>query len=121
MTEIPDWMPMEQWDLFILMRLKKWKIETTDFSKRQFISQLSVWRDMGCNIAKIINKSVEMKWQGLFQGSVVPTRRPLKPAEKVQDLVDQMMSIKTVPPPVDIEASRRKAREQVAKMREMLE
>lgn len=119
MTEIPDWMPMEQWDGFIQMRLKKCKKDTTDRSKRHFIKLLTVWRDMGFNIEKIINNSIEGKWKDLYlPESMAPTKRHLKPANKVQDLVDRMMTIKTVPPAVDVEESRRKLRAQLVKMKE---
>ena len=63
--EKPDWFPVEEWNAFIAMRqeIKKPVKETAESA---IIKKLTLLREEGHDPAKVLLRSVENQWQGLF-------------------------------------------------------
>lgn len=64
---IPDWMPTEAWEAYILMRKGMGKkYVATDYAQTLLIKKLDAWRKEGQDIEEIINRSIEFSYTGLF-------------------------------------------------------
>ncbi len=64
---IPDWMPKEAWEAYLLMRKGMGKkYVATEYAQTLLIKKLDKWRSEGQDIEEIINKSIEFSYTGLF-------------------------------------------------------
>lgn len=61
---LPDWVPKEEWDAFVLMR-KKTGFPLTDDGVKLAIKKLDKLREDG-DPAEILNQSTMQNWRGLF-------------------------------------------------------
>lgn len=64
-VEIPDWMPLPQWEAYLEMRQRIRKPATT-YAQRMAIAKLSELRDEGQNPAAVLGQSIMNSWQGIF-------------------------------------------------------
>lgn len=65
-TEFPDWLPMQDWKDYTVMR-KKIKKPMTEAAVKQAISKLDDFRLAGHNPSVILKQSTFNSWQGLFE------------------------------------------------------
>lgn len=62
---LPDWVPRDQWDGYLGMRMKMRK-PMTDMAKRLAISELERLREDGHDPGKVLEQSIMKGWSGLF-------------------------------------------------------
>lgn len=63
--ELPDWLPIPQWEAWLEARAKK-RNAPTNFAKRLAIGKLTELRDNGHNPAQVLAQSAFNGWAGLF-------------------------------------------------------
>lgn len=63
--DIPDWMPIPQWEAYLEMRQRIRK-PATAYAQRMAIAKLSELRDQGQNPAAVLGQSIMNSWQGIF-------------------------------------------------------
>jgi hypothetical protein len=64
-TEMPEWLPLEQWDEYLAMR-KGIKKPLTEYGKKLAIRQLEKLKAVGHDPAAVLDQSIMMSYQGLF-------------------------------------------------------
>lgn len=64
---LPDWLPLESWDMWSRFRRKKSGSAWTDDAKRLSLSTLRKLHDDGDDPTAVIEQSIERGWTGLFQ------------------------------------------------------
>jgi hypothetical protein len=62
---LPEWIPVEVWNAFIEMRIKK-KKPATDWAKKLIINKLTKFKNDGENITDILNKSILKTWEDVY-------------------------------------------------------
>jgi hypothetical protein len=65
-VELPEWMPMPQWEAYVEMR-KKSKKPLTVMATNMAISKLEELKGQGHHPARVLAQSVFHSWQGLFE------------------------------------------------------
>lgn len=73
-VEIPDWMPVQQWEAFLEMRQRIRK-PATAYAQKMLISKLSELKDQGHHPAAVLGQSIMNSWQGIF-----PLKEPVRVA-----------------------------------------
>lgn len=64
---MPDWLPQEAWDAYILMRKQMGKKHVaTEYAQKLLIKKLDGMRLEGQNVEAVINESIMRGWTGLF-------------------------------------------------------
>jgi hypothetical protein len=63
---LPDWMPLETWQAFLVMR-KKIKRVPTDHAVHLLIKKLDRFRANGQDIQAVLEKSITSNWQDVFE------------------------------------------------------
>lgn len=73
--EIPDWMPVLQWNAYLKMRksIHKWP---TDDAVVLMLGKLDRWRAQGHDPGAILDNSTENNWTGLFEPRKPANDRP---------------------------------------------
>ena len=64
-TELPEWVPLEQWNAYLEMR-KKIRAPLTDRAKTLEIAKLEKLRADGHDPGTVLDQSVVKSWRGLF-------------------------------------------------------
>lgn len=65
--ELPDWMPLEDWDNFVEMRRKMGKsIPFTLAAAKGNVRELGKLRDQGQDPAAVLQQSVNLGYRGVF-------------------------------------------------------
>lgn len=64
--EIPDWIPVDQWNAFIVMRKRKGGMPTAR-AIELIIGKLERWRASGQDPGAILDQSTENQWTGIFE------------------------------------------------------
>lgn len=64
--EIPEWLPIESWEMWDRFRKKKDSKAWSDDAKKLSIRELGKLHDQGQSPASIIEQSVQRGWTGLF-------------------------------------------------------
>jgi hypothetical protein len=63
--ELPEWVPRKDWDDFLDMR-KRQRKAPTDRAKELLVAKLGELRSKGDDPSKVLQRSIERNWQGLF-------------------------------------------------------
>lgn len=63
--EIPDWLPNQEWNEYLEMRIKI-KKPMTEAAKKMAISELEKLKSQGQSPAEVLKQSIFNSWQGLF-------------------------------------------------------
>lgn len=80
--ELPDWMPLEDWDNFVEMRRKMGKsIPFTLASAQGNVRELGKLRDQGQDPAAVLQQSVNLGYRGVF-----PLKGQFQPRVAVREL-----------------------------------
>lgn len=73
-VDLPDWMPVQQWDAYLEMRTKIRK-PATAFAQKLAIAKLSELKEQGHHPAAVLGQSIMNSWQGIF-----PLKEPVRVA-----------------------------------------
>jgi len=71
---LPAFIPQEEWDAFVEMRLRKGTL--TNYAKKLIADKLAKLQSMGHDPGDVLRQSVERGWKGVF---------PVKPEDKPYD------------------------------------
>ena len=71
---LPEWVPKEEWEAFVEMRLRKGTL--TNYAKKLIADKLAKLQSMGHDPGDVLRQSVERGWKGVF---------PVKPEDKPYD------------------------------------
>lgn len=64
---LPDFIPKEAWEAYLLMRKQMGKKhQATEYAQKLLIKKLTTWKSEGHDIEAIINQSIERSYVGLF-------------------------------------------------------
>jgi phage replication O-like protein O len=63
---LPDWVNKEVWNQFVEMRKKIPKSPLTEYGKKLLIAELERFKNEGEDPTRIIEKSIQNSWKGLF-------------------------------------------------------
>lgn len=66
LVEVPDWLPLPQWDAYLEMRTKIRK-PATSFAQKLAIAKLAELREQGHHPAAVLGQSIMNSWQGIFE------------------------------------------------------
>ena len=66
MENLPDWLPLEQWNEFIKMR-RKMKAPFTEYAQKLAIKTLDRLRVSGNAPVDVLEQSIMRGWSGLFE------------------------------------------------------
>jgi len=87
---IPDWMPTEAWEAYLLMRKKK-KKEATEYAQKLLIKKLTVWKAEGRDILEILENSIINSWTDLYlvkhDKDIKQSSMPSGSVEKTKELI----------------------------------
>jgi hypothetical protein len=75
--EIPDWIPLKDWNDFVAMR-KQIKKPMTDRAKSIVLAKLQEMKDRGVDISVVLQNSIENNWQGVFEPKIQTIMKPAK-------------------------------------------
>lgn len=64
-VELPDWLPVPQWEAYLEMRQRIRK-PATPYAQKMAIAKLSELRDQGNHPAAVLGQSIMNSWQGIF-------------------------------------------------------
>lgn len=76
MDNLPDWLPLPEWEGFLAMR-KKAKKPPTEHAIGLLIKKLDKMREEGENVGEVLDQSTMNNYQGLF-----PVRRDQRPVAR---------------------------------------
>ena len=65
--EIPDWIPVDEWNAFIEMRKRKGRGSPTERAISIIIRKLEKWKDEGEPPGAVLDQSTEGQWTGVFR------------------------------------------------------
>lgn len=65
LVDLPDWIPLENWNAFIENR-KQLKKPATEKAIKLLIAKLETFKNQGHNIAEILDQSTISGWSGVF-------------------------------------------------------
>lgn len=83
-ASLPTWLPKELWNEYKEHR-RKLKAPLTDYAEYLELKELTKLRDAGNDPEKVINKTIQKGWKGLFELK----GKPDKPAVKPKDFPSQ--------------------------------
>ena len=81
----PDWLPQNEWQDFLAMR-KEIKKPVTQTAAKRIIMKLDEMRKEGNTPAKVIARSVENNWQGVFELPEAEKEKVIKPGQSIKDM-----------------------------------
>lgn len=93
-TDIPDFIPLKEWNLFLEMRKKNKKVPT-EYAKELLIADLENLMAKGHLPKDVLNQSIKNNWQGLFElknttkQSSVECNTDFKFSERIQANLDK--------------------------------
>ena len=64
-VELPDWLPLEQWQAYLEMRQRIRK-PATPYAQNMAIAKLSELREQGQHPAAVLGQAIMNSWQGIF-------------------------------------------------------
>jgi len=73
--EIPDWIPLEDWNDFVAMR-KQIKKPMTDRAKSIVLGKLEEMKNKGIDISIVLQNSITNNWQNVFEPKVQTVIKP---------------------------------------------
>ena len=75
--EIPDWIPLEDWNDFVAMR-KQIKKPMTDRAKRIVLGKLADMKNRGVDVSVALQNSIANNWQNIYEPKVEMVVKPSK-------------------------------------------
>lgn len=78
-SNIPTWVPIDDWNDYLDMRKRK-KKEPTERALGIIINKLSTWRNAGYDVGEVLRNSTVNNWTDVYEPKGAP---PLKPNSKV--------------------------------------
>lgn len=81
----PDWLPQNEWQDFLTMR-KEIKKPVTPTAAKLIIMKLNNLRIDGNTPAKVLARSVENNWQGVFELPEAEREKVIKPGQSIMDM-----------------------------------
>lgn len=75
--EIPDWIPLEDWNDFVAMR-KQIKKPMTDRAKRIVLGKLEDMKNRGVDVSIALQNSIANNWQNIYEPKVEMVVKPSK-------------------------------------------
>ena len=73
--EIPDWVPLNDWNDFVAMR-KQIKKPMTDRAKVIVLAKLHEMQNRGVDISVVLQNSIANNWQGVFEPKIQTIVKP---------------------------------------------
>ena len=73
--EIPDWIPLNDWNDFVAMR-KQIKKPMTDRAKVIVLAKLQEMQNRGVDISVVLQNSIANNWQGVFEPKIQTIVKP---------------------------------------------
>ena len=70
LTEIPDWLPLEDWNDFVAMR-KQIKKPMTDRAIKIILGKLEEMKNRRIDISMVLQNSIANNWQNIYEPKVV--------------------------------------------------
>lgn len=77
---LPGWLPLEQWEAFLAMRIKI-KKPATDYAQKLQIKKLDGFRTQGLDVIEILEQSIVNGWQDLYAPKVQQQQRAAAPGQ----------------------------------------
>jgi hypothetical protein len=109
---LPDWIPLETWEAYLVMR-KKIKKPPTEYAIKLIIDKLEKFKANGQDVKKVLEKSITAGWQDVFEihdktfGNKFDVAHTTTPPPPNQDAALKKIAEdrkKAVPMPADIKA-----------------
>lgn len=63
--ELPAWLPLEQWEAFLAMRVKI-KKPATEYAQKLLLKKLEKFHSQGVSVTEVLEQSITSGWQDLY-------------------------------------------------------